>query len=458
MSYGIETLSKDNFSLSKKTYKHYAARQPALYRWAEQFNSAVKNDFLNPDIWDAFGRGLVVIGPDKNDLREFLMISVGEVDGRFLHLDLHNFLECAETLSNETLPTIVLLAPDDWLYRGASEKDYEPLRTGLVDGLRSFARKHSPIVVVTYAESYGSTAECFRYRGIFDRHIHWAMPKPLLLAEDFIEQVGPAFLSSDVLQQRERLGRLLSIEFPSVRRLEMFLASVRRKATFESRPLTWQDLMQFCINGTGEGGNYKAHVNFDNLAVHEAGHAVAYIVSENFVTVPDIVTIISGDCALGASVDSYDRTYEIQNGNQTFSDACKKIRVLLAGRAAEELSFGLEGCSAFGSQNDLESASSIAIQLIMQNGFPENWEDDRSSGSNLFSVPDGSELGESKFYDFQLRAFLDRLYTQTKEILVLNKELFDCICDALKAKKILMREDVEDLLRRLKQERVCKVA
>jgi len=453
MDLEASTLEKIDARASEISINRYVLRQPVLNQWAKQLKKIAKKADRCKDHWDTVGRGLIVISPDKSELRDFLMMTAGELDGQYLDLDLEKFLACSETLSQETLPTIVLLTPDDWLYRSAEAAEYKSLRSQVVESLRSLSSSFAPVVIVSYAKSYESIAECFRYRGVFDRHIHWAAPKPLLIAADFIDQVGPALFAPNLLAQRERLGRLLSIEFPSSRRLGMLVAATRRRATFESRKIDWRDLIQVCINGTGEGDDDRLPFNFANLAVHEAGHAVVYIVSENLKAVPDMVTIMSSDCALGASVDSYDRTYEIQHGNQTFSDICKKIRILLAGRAAEELCFGIDGCGAYGSQNDLESASSLAIHLIMKNGFPGNWLEDRSGGSNLFSIPDDSELGETQFYDAQLRYFLETLYTQTKDMLAANHALFKVVCNALETKRVLMREDIEELLDNFDQTR-----
>ena len=74
----------------------------------------------------------------------------------------------------------------------------------------------------------------------------------------------------------------------------------------------------------------------------------------------------------------------------------------------------------------------MAVHLAMQNGFPAKYDIEESVGLNLFSVPDGSELRETKYYDAQLRKILEKLYEETKTLLVEHRKLLilfaiDCL-------------------------------
>ena len=92
----------------------------------------------------------------------------------------------------------------------------------------------------------------------------------------------------------------------------------------------------------------------------------------------------------------------------------------------------------------------MAVQLIMRNGFASEYDNPAFASSNLFSVPDGSELGETKYYDVQLRGFLEKLYRQTKALLQENRSLFELVRGELLRERYLMREDLENILARYK--------
>jgi hypothetical protein len=88
----------------------------------------------------------------------------------------------------------------------------------------------------------------------------------------------------------------------------------------------------------------------------------------------------------------------------------------------------------------------MAVEMVMQNGFPAELDNPEASGSNLFSIPDGSELGETKYYDLKLREFLEKLYSQTKMLLQESRDLFALIRTELIRERYLMREELECIL------------
>ena len=446
MTVTVETLEQQPAVFQSLPLERYQSRQPMLCRWVQQLQQAIKVSETNPDFWSAVGHGLIVADPDKDELQTFLMNAAGAIDGQYLNLNAEQFVGCAGALANETVPTVVFIEPGEWLTERDAASEVESLRLQVCAALKEFHEQASPVVVVSYAPRLGAIAERFRYRQAFDRHIFWAAPKPELIAQDLYDLVGKHYLDAALVSNPDRLGRVLSLEFPSARRVGMLAAALRRRAIFESRTIGWRDLIEISVNGTGEGFRGNDYVDVGNTATHEAGHAVVNMVGSGFTSVPDMVTVAHGNGTAGVVVESYHHCYEKRGGNLSFEDLCQRIRTCLAGRAAEELEYGLGGCGAFASQSDLENASRMAVEMVMQNGFPADYDNPMASGSNLFSVPDGSELGEVKYYDEQLRSFLEKLYQETKAILQANQTLFSAVRQALLKERYLMKEDLERIL------------
>lgn len=452
MTISLETVQEAQVVANGTLFERYQSRQPLLYGWVKQVQRAINLGETDSRFWEVVGHSLIVVDPDKDGLQSFLMATAGELGGQYLRLTADQFLECADTLIDETMPSVVFLEQGPWLFRNEDMRELVALRIRLRGVLESFYAKTSPVVVVTHTTRFGSISERLLYRHGFDRHIFWADPRPELIAQDLFELVGEQHLDRGLTENPERLGRVLSLEFPSSRRVGMLATALRRRATLDSRRVGWRDLIEICVNGTGEGFQSNEHLKLERIATHEAGHAVVNITGSDFRSVPDMVTVVPGNGTAGVAVESYHHNYEKRGGNLTFSEVCHRIRVSLAGRAAEELEYGIEGCSAYASQNDLENASSMAVHLIMQNGFPSDYEQSEAAGSNLFSVPDGSELGETKYYDVQLRCFLEKLYEQTKALLKENRPLFELVRRELLKERYLMREDLEHILARCKQD------
>ncbi len=106
----------------------------------------------------------------------------------------------------------------------------------------------------------------------------------------------------------------------------------------------------------GEAEQWKA-------AVHEAGHAVAQQALFP-AELPAQVTILPRGRALGFMAPETSDTYRDQDRRRVESE----VRVLLAGRAAEELLLPAGEISA-GCSNDLERASALAVRMVAEWGM-----------------------------------------------------------------------------------------
>lgn len=101
------------------------------------------------------------------------------------------------------------------------------------------------------------------------------------------------------------------------------------------------------------------------VAVHEAGHAVVSVAVGKKVSKVSIIPYSSG--IGGMTVEDTD-DMEGKNLRQK-SDILRDLKVLLAGKVAEELIFGE---SSSGSSNDIEKASLIAYNYVTTYGMDDN--------------------------------------------------------------------------------------
>lgn len=430
--------------------KRYESRQPVMCEWVRQIQRAIRSVPISQELWGAVGHGLVVIDPDTDELARFLMAAADALGGQYLPLTVKQFLDCTEPLSRETLPSIVFIEPGPWLRgREESHENIAP-RAGVIEALRTFYEESSPVVLVSYTSRYGEIPEIFRYREALDRHIFWATPEPSLIAEDLYDQAGTHYLDASLLHSPDRVGRLMSLEFPSVRRVGMLSAAMRRRAMLQDRRVGWRDLVEITVNGTGEGFRANPHINLKQTATHEAGHAVVNMAGSGFKGIPEMVTVAQGNGTSGLMVESFHHAYEKRGGDITFAEICQRIRTCMAGRAAEEMEYGIRGCSAYASEDDLENASRMALEMIATNGFPANYNTDQAAGTNLLAATVMSELGDPVHYDRQVRQLLAKLYQETKAIIQENNALFKVVRDQLLQDRCLMKEDLERIVAQTK--------
>jgi ATP-dependent Zn protease len=179
----------------------------------------------------------------------------------------------------------------------------------------------------------------------------------------------------------------------------------------------------------------KAGRDREATAWHEAGHALVGYLDSGGTDIPEFVSITptaSYEGIMVGSVEYGDFAYE----RMRYSDFRHRIRVSLAGRAAEELAYGPEGISA-GCASDLESASWRTYVAFSSWGFSPEMEKSGSSSGNLFTVLDEPSDHAARHIESLCRTFLDQQYRQVMDLLILHHESLVSIKDALMAEAAL---------------------
>lgn len=169
----------------------------------------------------------------------------------------------------------------------------------------------------------------------------------------------------------------------------------------------------------------------ERVAYHEAGHAVAnYIIGDNKI---QKVSIVPRGESLGCVMKLPTKEKFLKLKSELLSD----IKILLAGRASEELIFG--NCST-GASNDLEKSSSIALNIVAKYGLNDN--------KSLFALS-FDRMPDSLFLDYKMKAeeILAECYEEVKALLEDNKEFLDAIAQNLLKKEELTFDDIQNIFK-----------
>lgn len=160
-------------------------------------------------------------------------------------------------------------------------------------------------------------------------------------------------------------------------------------------------------------------------AFHEAGHALAAKIKAPENTVAKITIIPSVKGAGGFCINiPPDKLYF------TKAELEAQVLISLAGRAAEELVFGEENVTT-GASNDLEKAAAIVKDLISKYGM--------SKTAGL------APLGEAALLD-ECRTYMERLYTDAKNLLSDSLDALKRIAHALLLKETLNEAELDGLV------------
>jgi len=179
------------------------------------------------------------------------------------------------------------------------------------------------------------------------------------------------------------------------------------------------------------------------VAVHESGHAVA----QHFLFPSEPVmqlTILPRGTALGFM--EHQPTKYCRHVNS--DSMSRRIKVLLAGRVAEEVILGGGNFSA-GCADDLESASEMATRMISAAGMDEHFGLLNLAGARMgLDLSDEVPLSE-KFYDIVLdrsKELLAKLSGEVKELLMENKDALRRLAEAVRDRETLYEGELQEFL------------
>ncbi|MFI3210007.1 MAG: ATP-dependent zinc metalloprotease FtsH [Peptostreptococcaceae bacterium] len=166
------------------------------------------------------------------------------------------------------------------------------------------------------------------------------------------------------------------------------------------------------------------------VSYHEAGHA---LVSDLIGTCPiQKVSIIPRGQALGYVLQLPDEDRYIYTKEELFN----KIKVLLAGKAAEEIIFNQQST---GARDDLKKVTEIANQMVCEYGM---------SDLGFMTLDNSSKNFLSEKIRFEANNIVKECYKETIQLLNANINDLHIISKYLFDKEILTHEELKSLIRK----------
>jgi AAA+ superfamily predicted ATPase len=294
---------------------------------------------------------------------------------------------------------------------------------------------NDPVIVVAATNYVDRVDPALRRAGRLDQVVHLSLPNIPSLEQIFRYYLAPYRAQNQVARHVDHRA-LAELAFGLTGAdVEFFVRGAARRARRADRKIQQADLVAEITRRPRREdsapvlGPEERH----RVAVHEAGHAVARLISSTEgedVTFVSIIPRLDGSLGFVATVPDGVTTL-------TRRTMLERLETVLAGRAAEEVAFGVDGIGAGAGgpslSSDLAVATRFATLVICQSGLGED-------GSLQWT--DRPTITQ----ETQIDALLRKAYSGVVARLQANRELLDRVVDVLESKQELSGAE----LRRLK--------
>jgi cell division protease FtsH len=183
------------------------------------------------------------------------------------------------------------------------------------------------------------------------------------------------------------------------------------------------------------------------VAFHESGHALVALSMAHADPVHRVTIIPRSIGALGATLQLPTEERYLM----TRAELCDRLCVLLAGRAAEEIS-----CDdiSTGSEDDIERATEIARRMVSRFGMsdelgPVTFEHGHSPYLPVMEPFERREVSEetAELIDREVKAVITREQVRAREVLERRRPALEALAHELITKETLEREQLDEIVR-----------
>lgn len=216
---------------------------------------------------------------------------------------------------------------------------------------------------------------------------------------------------------------------------ERWVRCARRRARHSSRAMTGDDLLEE-IRGTRHARSTEEVYRY---AIHEAGHALVLAVER-----PGALVIASiretGDAQGGVVSDRRHR------GLMTRKEIAGELRMLLGGRAAEEVVFGDVSAGAGGSaDSDLARATALAVSALHAYGLDDGedgllWRGMPTPDALAAMLTARPDLGR------RITAMLATAYAEAKDLITIRRKDLDAVAQLLIDRETVGGREIDALV------------
>jgi cell division protease FtsH len=207
-----------------------------------------------------------------------------------------------------------------------------------------------------------------------------------------------------------------------------------------------EEAIERVVAGTEKRSRVISEFEKKIVAFHEAGHALVGYLLPNTDPVHKVSIIPRGRAGgYTLSLPEQDRYY------MTKSELLSRISMLMAGRVAEKIV--LNEIST-GAQNDLERATSIVRQMIMEYGMSDKLGPITLGKRQFEQVFLGRDITRDRDFseeiarsiDMEIRSIIDGCYKLAEETIMKNRDKLDRLAEALLVQETLDAEEITALI------------
>ena len=416
-----------------------------LIKWGNNLKSSFTHNDQRD--WDLLGRAVFLIHQDPLEAKNIFCLLAQIAQFNFIYLKKYEVIDyLTENFEAKTIgPCILYLEPGEWMKKKDNQATIDIFHDRLCELISNFDVQH-PVVFVTSGKTINDLASNFRKKGLFDRRFEIAELTLKEKGEEFIKEVGVELCNESINLFHGKVGKLVDVEFDNKRKQGLAVIFLKRLAFKQKRKLNFADLIYIATRGTGEieDNEFRAAEQNWAIAVHEAGHALITIIDSDGADIPEFSSILPNKHYEGVVVSSYEYRYE-KYGKLTYKDYRQRIRINLAGRAAEEILLGNQNVSVRAASSDLENASLMCQEMFGFSGISPEMEDENKSGSNLLIVLNDPTPSEHYRIEKLSLIFLEKQYAIVKDILDKNLDTLDAIAKQLMDKFVLSQEEIYEI-------------
>ena len=432
-----------------------------LQAWAHELRAARTTPAKKAaEKWKLTGRYALIVGDDPIWISVVLAEVAAEAGMRFAEVEPQDVAKLTSLAPlRKQGPVLLHLKGGDWMLE--PDDDMEPAaaaeRSALherMDGLLGRFDPARPVVIVVSVEEIYHMVVKLRRVGRFDRFLRLAKLSPKDYGELFIARVGEELCDPSIIDAPHKVGQLVRTEFEQARRVELAALCLQRLAAKSQRLLEFLDLTHLVSQGFGES-SHRAGVDDPNRrhsAVHEAGHVVVAICDSAGKNTPDYASVLPGAKHAGLVMDSLEYVSTLDD-HVTYAAFQHKVRVFLAGRAAEEVVYGVTQISS-GSRSDLEGATGLAADSFAKSGFAPDMSDESQSAVNLAVTLSEAEndlpfhptsATSAGHVESLVRQFLATEYAAVRTLLVGSRPFLDAVTEALLAEEMVDQRRLREI-------------
>ena len=284
------------------------------------------------------------------------------------------------------------------------------------------------ILVIAATNRIDSLDPAFVRPGRFDKHIHIGLPdvKARKQILDLYVKSKPLAENVDIESLARITVGMAGADLESLVN-EAALIAVTENSSVITRSHIDTALYKITTKGSPKEINRKNEVELKLIAYHEAGHAIAAkLLTERKIHKVTIVPSTSG--AGGATFSAPPDTTLMSK-----QELINTIKMLYAGRAAEEILMKSSDKITSGASSDIQQSTQLLKAYFAQYGMSEKF------GMVL--------IEDDKFYMNEVFELSKKLYEETLSFLNNNKESLIAIAEALIENETLSADEVDNLIK-----------